>query len=459
VRRWERLAGRPKTEARSLDDWTSLFGQFYGGQYGGGLTGAYGAMTTMGAINQERLPLTSVGAYRGSSPVFALVQARIQVFSQARFQWTRFKGGKPTDLFGTPELGILERPWPNGVTSDLLGRMELDASYAGNSYIRRGNRMLHRLNPFWTTIVVGSQEDADNPAQAPDAVVAGYLYQPPNGPMRYFLPEECAHYAPIPDPLTNYLGMSWMTPVIHDVMGDSAMTEHKLAYFTNAGTPNLAIKFDPSVTLDQVKQFKELMETEHAGVANAYKTLFLGGGADTTVIGSDMKQLDFAVSQGKGESRMAAAAGVPASWVGFSEGLQGSSLNAGNFTSARRRFSDGTVAHLWSNVASSLDPIIARPSNPSDRSKPDTSVSLWYDVSSAPFMREDESDLATIQSMQATTLNSLVMAGYTADSAVDAVVNNDLKRLVHSGLTSVQLFKPGQVDKPAAIDQGTGGGA
>ena len=146
----------------------------------------------------------------------------------------------------------------------------------------------------------------------------------------------------------HFLGMSWITPVLRDLQSDQAAVEHKYKFFENAATPNIAIKFDPSVTIETVRQFKELAEDEHRGAFNAWKTLYLGGGADVTPVGMSFREMDYAVIQGRAESRLAAAAGVPPSWVGFEEGLQGSSLNAGNFDSARRRFSDGTMVALWS---------------------------------------------------------------------------------------------------------------
>jgi hypothetical protein len=41
-------------------------------------------------------------------------------------------------------------------------------------------------------------------------------------------------------------------------------------------------------------------------------------------------------------------------------------------------------------------------------------------------------------------LEALIRAGYTPDSAVDAVVTGDITRLEHTGLTSVQLLPPGE---------------
>jgi phage portal protein BeeE len=440
------MSGRSSRDAPlGLDEWAQYF-QFGGMDYPI-------LQTSMSNIDEEQIAFTASAAYKSNGPVFALVLARLQVFSQARFQWTRFSGGQPTQLFGSQELSVLERPWPGGTTGDLLARLELDASLAGNCYVRRTKvDRLNRLRPDWVTIVLGSQTDAANPSEAPDVDVVGYVYDPPNGTMTIFPADgsngRIAHYAPLPDPDFHYLGMSWITPVIREMQADSLATEHKARFFTNAATPNLAIKFDASVSFDMVKRFKALMEAEHRGAWNAYKTLYMGGGADPKVIGKDFRELDFAATQGKGESRLAAAAGVPPSWVGFSEGLQGSALNAGNFNSARRRFADGTMQHLWTNASASLEALLT---------PPDSGASLWFDTRSVAFMREDAGDLAAIQQKQALTITALVRDGFTAQSAVDAVTNNDWGRLVHTGLTSVQLQPPTDGQEPlSTMTEGAG---
>ncbi len=425
---YERLLGR--TEARSgslsIDDWAGMFA-FNGNSYPI-------LHQTMPSQDEEQVAAGNSAAYRNNGPVFALIQARIQVFSQIRFQWTRFDKGQPTELFGTEELSVLENPWPGGTTADLLARMEMDASRAGNAYVRRTRRdRLNMLRPEWLTIVMGSRETPDvPPGEAADVEIAGFIFDPPNADARVFFPHEVAHYAPIPDPDAHFLGMSWITPVLKDMQADNASTVHKDRFFRNAATPNLAIKFDPAVGPDKVLKFKELMEAEHRGAWNAYKTLYLGGGADPVAIGKDFRELDFSATQGKGESRLAAAAGVPPSWVGFSEGLQGSALNQGNQAASRRRFGDGTMQHLWANAAASLQPIM----------RPPQGASLWFDAD-IPFMREDAKDASEVQSQEAATITGLVRDGFTPESAIDAVTNKDWSRLKHTGLVSVQMQKPG----------------
>jgi phage portal protein BeeE len=413
----------------SLDQWALAAFGFNGSTYPF-------VQTTMGSVDREAIIGSAVGAHKGNPTIFSLVQARIQAFSQIRFQWTRFTGSQAGDLFGDQRLNLLEKPWPGGSTSKLLSRMELDNCLAGNAYIARVRPdRLSRLRPDYVQIILGSQTDADRPADAADVEIAGFAYFPRSSAARLFLPEEVAHYAPMPDPDFQFLGMSWIGACIRELQADSLASEHKARFFENAATPNMAIKFDPSIEFERVKQFKALLEQEHGGgVWDAYKTLYLGGGADVTVIGKDFQQLDFAITQGKGESRLAAASGVPPSWVGFSEALKGSSLNQGNFNSARRRFADGTMVHLWTEAANALDYIIGGPAG----------AQLWYD-SRVPFMREDASDLASIQLQQSTTINALVMQGFEPDSVIKAVMANDWKMLVHTGMLSVQLQRPGEV--------------
>lgn len=399
--------------------------------------------TSMGSLDEEQVTGSYSGFVKHNGPVWSLMLARMQLFSQTRFQWTRFRGGEVSSLFGSPELRIFERPWPGGTTADLLARMEMDVTVAGNSYIRRlrrgrGEDRLVRLRPDWVHILLGSRTNPDWPADAADVELLGYAYLPPrnSGDEALILsPDEVAHYAPYPDPDSTYIGMSWLTPVIRDVLGDNLQTDHKRQFMKNAATPNMVLKFDRSQTMEQVKQFKELFEAEHAGSYNAYKTLFLGGGADAEAIGTDFQQLDFAVTQGKAESRLASAAGVPPSWVGFSEGLQGSALNAGNFTAARRRLSDGTLQHLWSNAASSLQVLTDRPD--------DDGAALWFVTRGIPFLLMDETDAAAVQNRQAQTIVSLVEEGFEPESVTQAVINEDWTMLEHTGLTSVQLHPPG----------------
>jgi phage portal protein BeeE len=246
--------------------------------------------------------------------------------------------------------------------------------------------------------------------------------------------------------------MSWITPVLREISADSAATLHKWKFFENGVSPQVVVSVDAAMKPESFERFVALMDEKHKGVENAYRTIYLGGGADAKVLGTDMKQLDFSATQGAGESRLAAAAGVPPVVVGFSEALTGSSLNAGNYSASRRRFADGTLRPLWRNAAGSLATLL--PAQPGAR--------LWYDDRDIAFLREDKKDAAEIQGVEAQSIRTLLDAGYTADSVTAAVIAQDWSLLTHSGYFSVQLQELGAAtptptppNPPAALPAGS----
>ena len=390
------------------------------------------------------------GVYKRNGPIFALMTVRQLVFSEARFMFRRLRDGRPGGLFATPDLRLLEQPWPNGTTGDLLSRMIQDADLAGNAYVTKLNGRLRRLRPDWVTIVMASESEPDLYGDALDAELIGYYYSPRRAGARrdyFLLPDQVSHFAPIPDPVAHWRGMSWLTPVLQEISADLAATRHKLSFFRNGATPAMVVRLDASVTPEMFQRFKALMDDQHKGVDNAHRTLYLGGGADVTPLTFDLQRLDFKNVQGAGESRLASAAGVPPIIVGFSEGLSGSSLNAGNYASAKRRFVDATMRPLWRNVAGSLAPLVPVPAD----------AELWWDDADIAFLREDARDRADIEHTKASTIRQLVDAGYTPASVVAAVEAEDMTLLEHSGLYSVQLQPPG-TGQGALTDQPPGDG-
>lgn len=407
------------------------------------------------------------GAYKTNGIVYSCIAARQRIFSQVRFGWREAKDFKFGDLFGNQELSLLERPWTNATTIDLLARMEVVASLAGNYYATKcddlgnlgksatgpGQRIVH-LRPDWVTIVIVSpSEDHWDPR----AKIGGYLYEPmghfgaggaPSANAWVLMPDEVCHYMPHPDPEARFRGMSWLTPILREIQADKAATKHKERFFSNGAQLGVIVKFDKDVGVDAVTAFKERFEASHKGEANAYKTLFLGGGADVTITTANMQEIDFKNLAAGGESRVASAAGVHPTIAGFSEGLQGSSLNQGNFGAARRLVADTTMRYLWGVASSSLQTLLAPPARPT--------ISLWYETRDVAFLREDLKDLAEIQSQQAQTIVALGNGGWEHESVKAAVINEDWSLLKHSGLTSVQLQPPADGDDPPAASNGNG---
>jgi len=377
-------------------------------------------------------------ALQACPPAFAAELVRALVLSQVRFTFRNppWHRATPRRTFGNPDLGLLEKPWPNGTTGGLVSRAEWHAGLAGNAFVYRQPGRLRLLRPDWTAIIHGSQLEPDWPSGALDAELVGYVYANRGigaGEPHFLLPKDMAHWAPLPDPEMTGLGMSWLTPAIREMQGDRLASEHKIRYFEQGATPNLVVKGIPAVSREAFLELVEDMEERHAGVANAYRTLYLTQGADATVIGSNLAELDLGAVQGRNETRLSVLSRVPASLLGISEGLAGSSLNAGNFSAARRNFADTWVYPTLQDMANSLAPVVKVPAD----------AELWFDTADMPILREDARDAADIEQVKATTITMYVKEGFTPESSVAAVTGQDVTLLKHGGLLSVQLQPPG----------------
>ena len=404
------------------------------------------AVSSWGNPDNERiLPeyRNALTAYQNSGVVFGVILARLNLFTEAEF---KYQDLKDKHLFGTPALSILEEPWPGATTGDLLARMEQDVSLAGNAFVRRVDaERLERLRPEWVTIISELVDTYDPVTGAESEVrrVIGYYYEPPADSDRkpaVYPVDDVAHWSPIPDPCAEFRGMSWLTPVLREIDGDLSMTDYRRAFVQNAAMPNLIIKYAAKVGPDKVKRVADQITARHGGVANAFKTLILDEGADPTVMSQNFEQMQFAAVQSAGENRIAVAAGVPAIVAGLKEGLDAATYS--NYGLAMRRFADLTMRPNWRSACGALAKLVVVP----------TGARLWFDTSAISALQEGEKERADTMQVLATAANTLITAGYTADSVKAALAASDVTLLVHSGLVSVQLQAPGS--EPTMPSQG-----
>lgn len=453
----------PETRS-SIDTWLSDYlipstfgynGNVYG--YGGLGSLGYGLSQTLAGNKAQQYSADLPGhiaALQSSPPAFAAQMVRALVLSQARFTFRSLPSGRnPRKLFGTRELSVLEKPWTNGTTGELIGRMEWHAGPAGNAYVTNWSPgRLRVLRPDWVAVVYGSQLEPDDPSLALDGKILGYVYR--NGglygsdnsaELRVIFPDQMSHWTPIPDPLNAGLGMSWLTPAIRDIQGDVLASQHKIMFFENGATPSMVVKglTGPNGQIPTKAQFDEIvdmLESRHKGVRNAYRSLYLTAGADATVVGANLQQMDFSSVQGRGETRLSVLSRVPAPLLGISEGLAGSSLNAGNFGMARRMFADTWVYPTLQDLAAALSPLVRVPAD----------AELWFDPADMPILREDAKDAADIEQVKASTIVSLATGGFTRKSAIAAVTAQDMTLLEEDpNWVSVQLQQSGTATPPA----------
>lgn len=301
---WRTLLRRQEIARYSIDQYAAdLTFAFQGQRYT--LAGSSGGWSKTEDIEHSFSSYVS-SFYKSNGIVFSIILARMLLFTEARFCWFDVgDNGEDGKAAGRQGLEVLERPWPNAGTGELLARMEQDVSLGGNFFAAREEARLRRLRPDWLTIVLSAP-----PAEAVESDVVGYWYHPgrsyvnagePAPGDAVYLPDEICHWSPIPDPDAQYRGMSWLTPVVREVMGDKAATEHKLNFFNNGATLGAIIAAKENLTPEQFTQWMANFNSQHQGVNNAYRPLFFASPVDVTVTTADMRQLDFKVTQGAGE--------------------------------------------------------------------------------------------------------------------------------------------------------------
>lgn len=385
--------------------------------------------TTYGPATEPADPWSGeIGAVVTNPVVYGLVRTRVDLFAQATFAWRRYSGGsRPTtaDLFTDSRLAPLDNP------AGTLEWCELDVSTAGNSFWVVDSGVLRRLPPQWCTIVLGSRRAPDDAAVAWDAEPIGLIYLPPGKQpedAETFTWAEVAHYAPERDPQARWRGMSYLRPAMEDVRSDNSARRYVTKFFDHAATPNLAVVFDPATTLETIEAFRDKFLEKHSGVTQAFRTAFLGGGADIRTVGSSMKDLDSADVRREMHVAVAHAAGINPMAVGLME------VNYANVRESSRAISDRKIRYLWLRAVDAFRPLVG---------PAPAGATLWYDVSGVSALQADALDDAQVQAQQASTMVSLLNGGFEPDTVVSAVTTGDFTRLVHTGLVSVQLIPPG----------------
>ena len=422
---------------RLIDRWSRRAGYWEGMASGAAvLTTSYG-----GSPDREALP-PQLGAFAlqantSSSIVFAAIMARVSLFKQAVF---KYQAKDDKHLFGNTTLAKLEEPWPGGTSGDLLARMEQDVSLFGQPYIWEppGEGRLVRLRPDWVTIV---SELVAVPGGGTYRRKVGYWHEPPknvtNQGEGFEIPaDEVVHWAPIPDPAADFRGMSWLTPAIREIQADSGMTSYKIRYLENAATPNLLIRYSQKLHPGTVDAIRERMTARYGGVDNAFKTLVLDQGADTTVVGNSLQQMDFSAVSAVGVERILADAGVPGVLVGL-EPLRGAGRG---YQESMQKLANLYGHPQWESVCGALSQLLDVPAG----------NRLWYDPSDIPALQDGILERGQASLVNAQALLALVQAGYTHESAVAAVEASDLSQLQAGGMGTPAAASPVQHMLPQA---------
>lgn len=424
---------------------TRLWDRLIKRDYWEGMASGASVLTTSYAGPDREPVLPQLAAYAqqahgSNSVVYSAALVRAALFSEARFQ---FQAKDDHHLFGNQALVKLEEPFgPDSTTGHLLARMEQDVFLAGNAYIwdAPGEDRLVRLRPDWTTIVsevvhVGGGGWYRRPV--------GYWFEPPKSLMSkdegFLVPAgECVHWVPVgmEDPAADFRGMSPLTPVARDIAGDDGMAAYKVKYLSNAASPNLLIKYAQKLQPATVDSIRERMHARYAGSDNAFKTLVLDQGADATVIGNSLSQMDFSGVSSVGTERILAACSVPGVLVGL-EPLRGAGRG---YQESMQKLANLWARPAWRSVCGALSQIVDVPAG----------NRLWFDTSDIAALQDGEMERGQAALVRAQALLALVQAGYTHESAIAAVDAMDLSQLKAGGVGTPASSAPVQHMLPQA---------
>ena len=121
--------GRGGEQRSSIDQWISEYllpsGMVNQFTFGGHVYGMGSPNLTYPANKAREFTSDLPGhtaAVKACPPAFAAEMVRALVLSQARFTFRNVRWSPtPRRTFGTRDLGVLERPWVNATTGDLIG--------------------------------------------------------------------------------------------------------------------------------------------------------------------------------------------------------------------------------------------------------------------------------------------------------------------------------------------------
>jgi phage portal protein BeeE len=217
--------------------------------------------------------------------------------------------------------------------------------------------------------------------------------------------------------------MSPLTPIARDLAGDDGMAAYKVKYLTNAASPNLLIKYAQKLQPSTVDSIRERMQARYAGADNVGKTLVLDQGADATIVGNSLSQMDFSGVSAVGTERILAACEVPGVLVGL-EPLRGAGRG---YQESMQKFANIWARPAWRSVCGALSQIVDVPSG----------NRLWFDTADIAALQDGEMERAQAALVRMQAVLAGVQAGATMESVAAAVDAMDLTQLVKAPVPAV----------------------
>lgn len=196
-------------------------------------------------------------------------------------------------------------------------------------------------------VVSGLQMHAITDDGTPAGNLVGWEYRGLYG-QRQRLSLAQVHQTKNYNPYDRFHGLGPLTPAENAANVSHAVTERAHAILRNGAEPGLILTLPPgaaSLTPEEREYFAGVLDSRHAGSAQAGRTAVLGGGMDVKTIAQSMVDLQAAELGEKADCKIAVAFGVPPQLVGLKSEAQYS------HGPAQRDFVFGTVASVGSLMA------------------------------------------------------------------------------------------------------------
>lgn len=166
---------------------------------------------------------------------------------------------------------------------------------------------LHNMFPQWMRIEASKEEGNEG-------MVGAYWFGRDRTIERRFEPDEVLHEMHARSPHNPYWGIGPLHIMFtsHDLR--TTMDQYETSFFDNMARPDYHVDFESTVTDDEVRRVEAQLKSKLGGIGNAGKFLVTAG-VKITQLGWPLKDLNNIEGRRKTESDIAAAFGVPESFI------------------------------------------------------------------------------------------------------------------------------------------------
>lgn len=269
--------------------------------YGGGAMKAVGALP-LWLLEHFRAAGDPARAYDESATTFRALEIRANTVASGDLKLYD-KGG--AEIESHELLDVLHNVNAEWNRSDLWRYTEAGGLVYGAGYwqkVRQGRRLkeLFYLNPGTIT-----------PKLTPRGIVS-FLQRPgPGQREQTFDRADVVYFRGAYDPHSDLTGKASLRWAINAALGEGATEQWLQAFFKNGAVPAFVLSTDKPMSDPEIEKARAWWEKLFRGVANAFRTGFLGNGLKPYPVGSSIKDMELASVRVELRRTISIVTGVP----------------------------------------------------------------------------------------------------------------------------------------------------